>query len=76
VILQQLWPGAGVVSPPDSPRRVAHPLRPRHQRIRLRPRLLPLAMIGERPRSLPLGDDIVDRSLGVRWGEFFCYSGP
>jgi hypothetical protein len=63
-----------MVSHLDPPRQVTHPLHPRHRRLRLRPRLLPLAVIGERPRSPLLDDSIVNRSLGVRRGSPFVVS--
>jgi hypothetical protein len=39
-VLHRLWPRAGMVSHPDPPRQVTHPL-PRRRRLRLRPCLLP-----------------------------------
>jgi hypothetical protein len=56
----------------DPPFQVAHPLRPHHRWLRLRPRLLPLAVIGESPRSPLFDSSTVNRGIGVRGGSSFA----
>jgi hypothetical protein len=63
-----------MVSHLDPPRQVTHPLRSRRRRLWLCPRLLPLAVIGERPRSPFLDGSIVNRNLGVGRGSPFAVS--
>jgi hypothetical protein len=63
-----------MVSHLDPSRQVTHPLRPRRRRLRLRPRLLPLAVIGERPQSPLLDGSIVNGNLGAGRGSFFAAS--
>jgi hypothetical protein len=63
-----------MVRHPDPPRRVARPLPPRCRRLRLRPRLLPPAVIGKRLRSPSLDGSIVDGKLGVGRGNPFASS--